>query len=75
MTPVMILVVIAIPSFRLLTHQLTIPPADMTMKVTGNQWYWTYTYPKDQGGGFEFDSDDDPRGGPEAGRYPPALRR
>lgn len=56
-TPVMILVVIAIPSFRLLTHQLTIPPADITMKVTGKQWYWTYTYPKDQGGGFEFDSE------------------
>jgi cytochrome c oxidase subunit 2 len=55
-TPVMILVIIAIPSFRLLTHQLTVPPADITMKVTGKQWYWTYTYPKDQGGGFEFDS-------------------
>lgn len=54
--PVMILVIIAIPSFRLLTHQLTIPPADITMKATGKQWYWTYTYPKDQGGGFEFDS-------------------
>jgi cytochrome c oxidase subunit 2 len=54
--PVMILVVIAIPSFRLLTHQLTIPPADITVKATGKQWYWTYDYPKDQGGGFEFDS-------------------
>jgi cytochrome c oxidase subunit 2 len=53
----MILVVIAIPSFRLLTHQLTIPPADITIKATGKQWYWTYTYPKDQGGGFEFDSE------------------
>ncbi|HUI20118.1 MAG TPA: cytochrome c oxidase subunit II [Methylocella sp.] len=56
-TPVMILVVIAIPSFRLLTHQLTMPPADITVKATGKQWYWTYTYPKDQGGGFEFDSE------------------
>ncbi len=54
--PVMILVVIAIPSFRLLTHQLVVPPADITLKVTGKQWYWTYDYPKDQGGGFEFDS-------------------
>jgi cytochrome c oxidase subunit II len=54
--PVMILIVISIPSFRLLTHQLVVPPADMTMKVTGKQWYWTYTYPADQGGGFEFDS-------------------
>jgi len=56
-TPVMILVVIAIPSFRLLTHQLTMPAADITLKATGKQWYWTYTYPKDQGGGFEFDSE------------------
>jgi cytochrome c oxidase subunit II len=55
--PVMILIVIAIPSFRLLTHQLVVPPADMTMKATGKQWYWTYTYPADQGGGFEFDSE------------------
>ena len=52
----MILVVIAIPSFRLLTHQLTMPPADVTIKVTGKQWYWSYSYPKDQGGGFGFDS-------------------
>lgn len=54
--PVMILVVIAIPSFRLLTHQIVQPPADVTVKVTGKQWYWTYNYPPDQGGGFEFDS-------------------
>jgi cytochrome c oxidase subunit 2 len=54
--PVMILVVIAIPSFRLLTHQVVVPPADVTVKVTGKQWYWTYNYPPDQGGGFEFDS-------------------
>lgn len=54
--PVLILVVIAIPSFRLLTHQLVIPASDMTVKVTGKQWYWSYSYPPDQGGGFEFDS-------------------
>src|SRR6476659_1265704 len=54
--PVLILVVIAIPSFRLLTKQLVLPPADITMKVTGKQWYWTYDYPQDQGGGFSFDS-------------------
>ncbi len=53
--PVMILVVIAIPSFRLLTMQLTIPPADVTIKVTASQWHWNYTYPKDQGD-FSFDS-------------------
>ena len=54
--PVMILVFIAIPSFRLLGHQLIIPQPDVTIKVTGNQWYWSYAYPKDQGGGFGFDS-------------------
>jgi cytochrome c oxidase subunit 2 len=54
--PVLILVVIAIPSFRLLTKQLVLPDADITMKITGKQWYWTYDYPQDQGGGFSFDS-------------------
>ncbi len=54
--PVLILVFIAIPSFRLLAHQLIIPKPDVTIKVTGNQWYWSYAYPKDQGGGFSFDS-------------------
>jgi cytochrome c oxidase subunit 2 len=54
--PVLILLVIAIPSFRLLTAQLVVPPSDMTLKVTGKQWYWSYEYPKDQNGGFEFDS-------------------
>ncbi len=54
--PVMILVIIAIPSFRLLTHQLVVPTSDVTVKVTGKQWFWTYDYPKDQGGGFSFDS-------------------
>jgi cytochrome c oxidase subunit 2 len=49
-------VFIAIPSFRLLAHQLIIPQPDLTIKVTGNQWYWSYAYPKDQGGGFSFDS-------------------
>jgi cytochrome c oxidase subunit 2 len=53
--PVMILVVIAVPSFRLLAHQLILPDADMTLKVTGHQWYWSYQYPADQGG-FSFDS-------------------
>ena len=55
--PVMILVFIAVPSFRLLTHQLVIPKPAVTIKVTGNQWYWTYAYPKAKdGGGFSFDS-------------------
>jgi cytochrome c oxidase subunit II len=52
--PVIILVVIAIPSFRLLFYQLDTPQADLTIKATGKQWYWTYTYPDN--GPFEFDS-------------------
>jgi cytochrome c oxidase subunit II len=53
--PVVVLVVIAIPSFRLLTDELVIPPADVTVKVTASQWHWAYEYPKDQGG-FSFES-------------------
>ena len=41
----LILVGIAIPSFRLLFVQLDLPKADLTIKATGNQWFWTYTYP------------------------------
>lgn len=52
--PVMILVAIAVPSFRLLFLQLDIPKADLTVKVTGKQWYWSYAYPDN--GKFEFDS-------------------
>jgi len=52
--PVIILVVIAVPSFRLLFLQLNTPPADVTVKATGKQWYWTYSYPDN--GKFEFDS-------------------
>jgi len=52
--PVMILLVIAIPSFKLLFFQLNIPPADLTVKATGKQWYWSYSYP--DSGKFEFDS-------------------
>ena len=43
--PVVILVLIAVPSFRLLFLQQNTPPADLTIKATGNQWNWTYTYP------------------------------
>jgi cytochrome c oxidase subunit II len=43
--PVIVLFLIAIPSFQLLTNELTIPKdADMTVKATGNQWYWSYEY-------------------------------
>jgi cytochrome c oxidase subunit 2 len=52
--PVIILVGIAIPSFRLLFYQLNTPAADLTVKATGKQWYWTYTYPDN--GKIEFDS-------------------
>lgn len=55
LVPVLILVFIAIPSFRLLAHQVEIPEPKVTIKVTGNQWYWSYAYPEDQGGGFSFD--------------------
>jgi cytochrome c oxidase subunit 2 len=48
---VLILVAIAIPSIRLLRAQYSPPPADVTIKVVGNQWYWTYQYPDH--GGFE----------------------
>jgi cytochrome c oxidase subunit II len=54
--PVLILVAISIPSFRLLRMQLITPPADIVVKVTGYSWYWGYEYPADQGGGFKFDS-------------------
>lgn len=43
--PVMILVVIAIPSFRLLYKQVDIPEAELTVKAVGYQWYWGYEYP------------------------------
>jgi len=52
LVPVLILVSIAIPSIRLLRHQYTPPPADVTVKVTGHQWYWTYEYP-DYGVSFD----------------------
>lgn len=52
--PVMVLVLIAVPSFRLMFFQLDTPPADLTVKATGKQWFWTYAYPDN--GNFEFDS-------------------
>lgn len=52
--PILILVVIAIPSFRLLYYSDKAPDAAMTVKVTGHQWYWSYDYP-DQGN-FSVDS-------------------
>jgi len=43
--PILILVIIAIPSFRLVYYLDRTPDADLTVKVTGHQWYWEYTYP------------------------------
>ena len=52
--PVAILVIIALPSFKILFFQLNTPPADLTIKVTGVTWNWKYNYPDN--GDFEFDS-------------------
>ena len=51
--PVLILVMVAVPSFRLLFFQLNTPQADVTVKATGKQWFWSYSYPDAK---FEFDS-------------------
>lgn len=52
--PVLILIVIAVPSFRLIYFQDRARDADLTINVTGRQWYWQYAYP--DSGGFAFDS-------------------
>jgi len=52
--PVLILISIAIPSFKLMYYMDRVPNPEMTIKVTGHQWYWSYEYP-DQGG-LVFDS-------------------
>jgi cytochrome c oxidase subunit II len=66
--PVLILVIIAIPSFRLLYYMDVVPDHELTIKAIGRQWYWTYEYPDH--GNFTFDAfmledgdrgDDDPR--------------
>jgi cytochrome c oxidase subunit II len=54
LVPVLILVGISVPSFRLLFLELDVPKADLTIKATGKQWYWSYAYPDN--GKFEFDS-------------------
>ncbi len=52
--PIAILVVIAIPSFKLLNLQYNYPKPDVTIKATGYQWYWSHEYP--DYGGFSVDS-------------------
>jgi len=63
--PVLILVGIAVPSFRLLYYMDRTNETDMVIKVTGNQWYWNYTYPDE---GISFDSymvdEAEPKAGP-----------
>lgn len=51
--PVLILVLIAIPSFRLLYYEMDIPKPDVTIMAIGKQWYWTYKYPAQK---IEYDS-------------------
>jgi cytochrome c oxidase subunit 2 len=51
--PVVILVAIAIPSFRLLYAQYDFPKADLTITATGNQWFWSYEYPDTEGVSFD----------------------
>jgi cytochrome c oxidase subunit 2 len=52
--PVVILVLIAIPSFKLLYYEADIPHPDLTIRAIGKQWYWSYQYPGN--GDFQFDS-------------------
>lgn len=51
--PVVILIIIVVPSMRLLYFMDVVPKADMTIKAIGNQWYWTYEYPDED---ISFDS-------------------
>ncbi|NRB10075.1 MAG: cytochrome c oxidase subunit II [Rickettsiaceae bacterium] len=51
--PIIILIIIAIPSFRILKFAEKIPPAEMTIKVVGYQWYWGYEYPDHENIAFD----------------------
>ncbi|WPY01320.1 Cytochrome c oxidase subunit II [Candidatus Trichorickettsia mobilis] len=51
--PVIILIAIAIPSFRILRMENEMPPAEVTIKVVGYQWYWNYSYPDHDNIGFD----------------------
>ncbi len=52
--PVLILTLIAIPSFKLLYKADVVPKVDMTIKAIGHQWYWSYEYPDH--GNFTYDA-------------------
>ncbi|MGA9796805.1 MAG: cytochrome c oxidase subunit II [Rhizomicrobium sp.] len=54
LVPVIILVIIAIPSFKLLYYEADIPTPDLTITAIGKQWFWTYQYPTK--GNLQFDS-------------------
>jgi cytochrome c oxidase subunit 2 len=70
--PVLILVAIAIPSITLLARQYRTPPADaLTIKATGYQWYWGFTYPDN--GGFEVISNMVDEGEALSGGFPAQL--
>jgi cytochrome c oxidase subunit 2 len=53
--PVIILVVIAVPSFKLLYFEAAIPKPDVQIRAIGKQWFWTYEYPG-AAAGFTYDS-------------------
>ncbi|MCX8501908.1 MAG: cytochrome c oxidase subunit II [Alphaproteobacteria bacterium] len=59
--PILILMAIAVPSIKLLYFLDKVPKADMTVKVVGRQWSWSYSYPDEKVG---FDSEFDPAGQP-----------
>ena len=52
--PILILIIISIPSFKLLYKQLDLPKTDLTIRAIGHQWYWSYEYPDD--GKFTFEA-------------------
>ena len=70
LVPVVILIVIGSFSLPVLFKQLEVPPADLTIKATGNQWYWSYYYPANE---LTFDSVMLPREDLEAHGYPPEM--
>ena len=71
LAPVLILLFIAVPSIKLLAKQYSPPKADLTVKVIGNQWYWTYQYPDN--GDFEIVSNMLPEGKRKASDGPRQL--
>lgn len=52
--PIIILIIVAVPSFKLLYYGAKAEKIDLTVKAVGHQWYWSYEYPDH--GGFTFDS-------------------